>query len=157
MCSWVKRPGELREPIADNHGHEAAAGLGRTANPRWGPHFREDEVEVVDGYEDESDDVNDHAWLGGETAADVLALDWEPQQLGDGGWKFGVLMQNLTDLSHLGTLTSRPSPRVVQNILGFRRGKKVKPEHRFLMSLHRRLRPERRNDRSYEEYCRDQL
>lgn len=75
-CRWVKRSGELREPIAENHGYEATAGLGRRPpNPRWGPHFRDGEVEVADVYEDESDEVYDHAWLGAETLDDVLALE----------------------------------------------------------------------------------
>lgn len=137
---WAKRSGELRVPIVDNHGREAAAGLGRRpANPRWRPHFRDGELEVVDAYEDESDDVYDHAWLGGETADDELALDWEPRQPGDGDWKFGVLTQNLTGLYHLNIPTSPPPLRAVRNTLGFHREKKVTPECRFLMSPHRRL------------------
>lgn len=137
--SWVKKSGELREPIADNHGHEAGAGLGRRpANPRWGPHFRDGGPEVVDAHENESDDVYDHGQLDGEPADDELAQELEPQQLGDDGWKFGVLMQNLTDLSHLDTTTSPPL-RAVRNTLGFHREKKAIPERRFPMSLHRRL------------------
>ena len=70
----MKRAEELCEPSVDNHGHGPAVGLGRRpANPRWGPHFRDGEVEVADVYEDVSDDVYDHAWLGGEPADDVLA------------------------------------------------------------------------------------
>ena len=143
--SWVKKSGELREPIADNHGHEAAAGLGRRpANPRWGPHFRDGGLEAVDAHEDASDDVYDHGQLDGETADDELAQELEPQQLDDDGWKFGVLMQNLMDLSHLDlfhvdTTTSPPPLRSVRNTLGFHREKKVIPERRFPMSRHRRL------------------
>lgn len=136
----MTRSGALHEPNADNHGHGAAAGLGRSpANPRWGPHFRDGEVEVADVCEDEGDDVYDRAWLGGETTDDVLALDSELQRRDDDGWMFGVLMRNPTGLCHLGTITSPRSPRAVRNILGFRRERKVTPERRSLMSLHRRL------------------
>ena len=153
----MTRSGELHEPNVDSHGHGAAAGLGRSpANPRWGPHFRNGEVEVADVYEDEGDDVCDRAWLGGETVDGVLALEWELQQLGDDGWMFVVLMPNRTDLCHPGTITSPPSLRAVRNTLGFHRGRKVIPDRRFLMSLHR-LRPRRKYDPNYEGYCRDQL
>lgn len=46
----------LHEPNVDKHDHEAA-GLGRSsANPRWGPHFRDGELR-----EDVGDDAHEVA------------------------------------------------------------------------------------------------
>lgn len=107
----------LHEPNVDNHGHGAAAGLGHSpASPRWGPHFREDWVEVDDVCGDEGGDVYDRVRLGDEMAVDALALDWALQQLGDDGGMYGVLMLSPTDLCHPGTLTSPPSLRAGRNI-----------------------------------------
>ena len=48
-------------------------------------------------------------------------------------------MQNPTDLFHLDIITSPPSLQAVRDTRGFRQEKKVTPERRFPMSLHRRL------------------
>lgn len=56
-CNWAMKPDPLHEPSVDNHGHEAAAGLGRrpAASPRWSPHFRAGWGDAGDGCGDAAD------------------------------------------------------------------------------------------------------